>query len=136
MGAWRHVEACGGMWRHVEVCGSAEEGRVEMRRLKLDNFYFRSGIYTILSLGTSALNYLLYPALTRVLNPREFGDFAAIMAISAQVLAILLAFNLTSIYLVKKYPEDEAREKVQVIQKVLIWLFLGATGLLLFAAPL
>jgi O-antigen/teichoic acid export membrane protein len=113
-----------------------EEGRVEMRRLKFDNFYFRSSIYTILSLGASALNYLLYPALTRVLNPKEFGDFAAIMAISAQVLAILLAFNLTSIYLVKKYPEDEAREKVQVIQKVLIWFFLGATVLLLFAAPL
>ena len=58
------------------------------------------------------------------------------MAISGQVLAILLAFNLMSIYLVKKYPEDEAREKVQVIQKMLIWLFLGATALLLMAAPL
>jgi O-antigen/teichoic acid export membrane protein len=113
-----------------------EEGRIEMRRLKFDNFYFRSSLYTILSLGASALNYLLYPALTRVLSPREFGDFAAIMAISAQIMAILLTFNLTSIYLVKKYPEDEAREKVQVIQNVLIWLFLGATLLLLFAAPL
>jgi len=112
-----------------------EEGRVEMRRLKFDNFYFRSSLYAILSLGASALNYLLYPSLTRVLSPREFGDFAAIMAISAQIMAILLTFNLTSIYLVKKYPEDEAREKVQVIQKVLIWLFLGATLLLLFAAP-
>jgi O-antigen/teichoic acid export membrane protein len=107
-----------------------------MRRLKVENFYFRSSLYTLLSLCASVLNYLLYPALTRVLSPQEFGDFAAIMAISAQVLALLLAFNLTSIYLVKKYPEDEAREKVQVIQKVLIWLFLAATGLLLFAAPL
>jgi O-antigen/teichoic acid export membrane protein len=107
-----------------------------MRRLKFDNFYFRSSLYTILSLSASALNYLLYPALTRVLSPREFGDFAAIMAISAQVLAILLTFNLTSIYLVKQYPEDEAREKVQVIQKVLIWFFLGATVLLLISAPL
>jgi O-antigen/teichoic acid export membrane protein len=107
-----------------------------MRRLKWGNFYFRSSLYTILSLSASALNYLLYPALTRVLSPSEFGDYAAIMAISAQVLAIFVAFILTSIYLVKKYPEDEAREKVQIIQKVLIWLFLGATGLLLFAAPL
>jgi O-antigen/teichoic acid export membrane protein len=107
-----------------------------MRRLKLDNFYLRSSLYAILSLSASVLNYLVYPALTRVLSPREFGDFAAIMALSAQVLAILLTFNLTSIYLVKKYPEDEAREKVQIIQKALIWLFLGATGLLLFAAPL
>jgi len=107
-----------------------------MRRLKVENFYFRSSLYATLSLSASVLNYLLYPALTRVLSPTEFGDFAAIMAISAQILAILLAFNLTSIYLVKKYPEDEAREKVQVIQKVLIWFFLGATGLLLIAAPL
>jgi O-antigen/teichoic acid export membrane protein len=58
------------------------------------------------------------------------------MAISAQVLAILLTFNLISIYLVKNRSEEEAREKVQVIQKVLIWFFLGATVLLLVAAPL
>lgn len=94
-----------------------------MRRLTLDNFYFRSSLYTVLALGASVLNYLLYPALTRVLNPQEFGDFATIMAISGQVLAILVSFNLMSIYLVKKYPEEEAREKVQIIQKILIWLF-------------
>jgi len=106
-----------------------------MRWLKWENFYFRSILYTILALSGAVLNYLLYPALARVLSLTEFGDFAAIMAISAQVLTILLAFNLISIYLVKKYSEDEAREKVQVIQKVLIWLFLGVTGLLLIAAP-
>jgi O-antigen/teichoic acid export membrane protein len=107
-----------------------------MRRLKVENFYFRSSLYAVLALSGAVLNYVLYPALARILIPQEFGDFAAIMAISAQVLAILLTFNLTSIYLVKKYPEDEAREKVQIIQKVLIWFFLGATVSLLIAAPL
>jgi O-antigen/teichoic acid export membrane protein len=107
-----------------------------MLRQKLQNFYFRSSLYTVFALSAAVLNYLLYPALTRVLNPQEFGDFATIMAISGQLLAILVSFNLISIYLVKTYPEDEAREKVQIIQKILIWLFLGATALLLIAAPL
>ena len=102
-----------------------------LRRIKLEDFYIRSSLFAFLSLVGAILNYALYPSLAHVLNPTEFGDFAAIMAISAQLLGIILAFNLTSIYLVNTYPEDEAREKVQIIQKVLIWLFLGATAVLL-----
>jgi len=107
-----------------------------MRRLKLENFYIHSSLFGLLSLGAAALNYLLYPALTRILNIGSFGDFTAIMALSNQILGVLLAFNLTSIYLVKKYPEKVALELSQAIQKVLIWLCLGSAVILLLLAPL
>ncbi len=106
------------------------------RRIKLEDFYIRSSLFALLSLVGAVLNYALYPALTRVLHPTEFGDFTAVLAISNQVLGIMLAFNLSSISLVKTYPEDDAREKAQIIQKVLIWLLLGATAMLLVASPL
>src|SRR4051812_32238364 len=103
---------------------------------RLSNFYARSSLFVILSLSGAALNYALYPFLTHILTPSGFGNFTAIVAISNQILAILLAFNIISIYLVKKYPEAEAREKTQVVQKILIWFFLAATLLLIVLSPL
>jgi O-antigen/teichoic acid export membrane protein len=107
-----------------------------LRRIKLEDFYIRSSLFAFLSLVGAILNYALYPSLAHVLNPTEFGDFVAVLAISNQLLGIMLAFTLTSISLVNTYPEDEAREKAQIIQKVLIWLFLGATAVLLVVSPL
>lgn len=89
----------------------------------------------MLSVFAAGLNYILYPILTRTLSPAEFGDFAAVVALSNQVAAVLLAFNLVSIYLVKFNTESEAREKAQSVQKVLIWLFIVLTGMLLLSAP-
>ncbi len=106
-----------------------------MDTAKLSKFYVRSSLFGILSLVAAALNYSLYPILVRILNTRDFGDFAAIVAISNQILGILLAFNIISIYLVKSQPEETARRHAQIIQKTLIWFFLAATVLLLIASP-
>ncbi|MBA3757280.1 hypothetical protein H0X09_00210 [Candidatus Saccharibacteria bacterium] len=107
-----------------------------MLKIKLSNFYVRSSMFTVLSLGGAFFNYLTYPVLSRVLDTSSFGNFTVILALSNQVLAILLAFNIISIYLVKKYPEKDAREKSQIIQKVLIWFFIAATILVLAFSPL
>jgi len=107
-----------------------------VKKFNLSSFYFRSSIFVVLSVFAATLNYILYPILTRVLTPSEFGDFAAVVALSNQVAGVLLAFNLISIYLVKFNSETEAREKAQVVQKVLIWLFLFLTALLFLTAPL
>lgn len=106
-----------------------------MPKLRLSNFYISSGLFTVLSLAGAVLNYSLYPILARILPPSSFGDFTAIMALSNQILAILLAFNITSIYLVKHNSEKEAQEKAQVIQKVLVWIFIAATLLVLLLSP-
>ncbi len=80
-------------------------------------------------------NYAVYPILVRILDTANFGDFAAIMAISNQILGLLLAFNLISIYLVKSQGEAKAKAHAEVIQKVLIWIFLIITVLLVALSP-
>lgn len=107
-----------------------------MSRFRLENFYIHSGLFAILSLTGAVINYALYPVLTRVMNTQDFGDFATLLSISNQVFGILLAFNITSIYLVKKYPEEEAREMAQLIQKFLLWFFIVITLILFVLSPL
>ncbi len=106
-----------------------------MQTPKLSNFYVRSSLFGILSLTGALFNYALYPILVRILSAKEFGDFAVIVAISNQILGILLAFNIISIYLVKAHDEETARSHAQVIQKFLIRLFLGATVTMLIVSP-
>lgn len=73
--------------------------------------------------------------MAHVLNPHGFGDFTVVMALSNQILGILLSFNLVSIYLVKNHEETRARQLAQAIQKALIWFFLAVTALMLVASP-
>lgn len=100
-----------------------------------NNFYVRSGLFTILSLGSAIASYALYPILVRFLSHESFGDFAVTSALLNQTLAILLAINIISIHLVKKYGEDEARQHTQVIQKVLMWVFMTICTLILIFSP-
>ena len=102
---------------------------------KVKNFYVRSSLFGILSLTGAVFNYALYPILVRILNTSSFGDFAAITAISNQLLGLLLAFNIISIYLVKSQGEDEAKAHAEVIQKSLIWFFLLMTLAVLALSP-
>ncbi len=102
----------------------------------LDNFYVKSTLFTILSLVAALCNYALYPFLVRILPPSEFGDFAVASATLSQVLSILLAINIISIYLVKKYNEEDARAYTQTVQKALLWLFGILCVLMLACWPL
>ncbi len=94
-----------------------------MKFLKIHNFYHRSLLFTFFSLSGAAFNYLLYPAISRVLDVRYFGDFTALNALANQVLYVFVAFSIVSVFIVKKYPED-ATLKIQTVQKALVWLFL------------
>ncbi len=109
--------------------------KLQMFNARLSPFYVRSGIFTVLSLSGAALNYALYPILVRLLSTEDFGDFATIIAISNQVLGILLAFNILSIYLVKVKPEAEARKYAQILQQSLIKVFLAMTAVVLACSP-
>src|SRR3990167_2790100 len=102
---------------------------------KSQNFYVRSLLFVTLSLTGAFISYVLYPILARIFNLREFGDYVTIVGLSNQVLGILLAFSVISIALVKQYGETEASNKAQVIQKVLLWLFLGLSAVVLIFSP-
>jgi O-antigen/teichoic acid export membrane protein len=104
-------------------------------KLKLSNFYVQSGLFGLLSLAGAFFSYALYPFLTHILSTQEFGDFAVIVALSNQLLGLLLAFNIISIYLVKSQSESKARSHAQIIQKTLIWVFLIITLVLFIASP-
>lgn len=106
-----------------------------MSRIDVKNFYVRSSLFGALSIAGAVLNYALYPVLVRILNTHDFGDFAVIVAISNQLLGILLAFNIISIYLVKSQSEATAREHAEIIQKVLIWFFAIATLVVFALSP-
>lgn len=107
-----------------------------MQSTKQLGFYFNSSLFALLSLLGAGLNYILYPILAHILNTRDFGNFTVIVAMSNQILAILLAFNVTSISLVKNHPEQTAREIAQAIQKMLIWFFLAVSILVLLFSPI
>jgi O-antigen/teichoic acid export membrane protein len=99
------------------------------------SFYLRSGLFTLLSLLSAVSSYTLYPILVHILSPSDFGNFAVASATLNQVLAILLAINIISIHLVKKYGEAEARQHAQVIQKALLWLFMAMCLIMLALSP-
>jgi O-antigen/teichoic acid export membrane protein len=104
--------------------------------IKSQNFYVRSSLFVTLSLTAAVINYVLYPVLARLFNLREFGDYVTIVSLSNQVMGVLLAFSVISIALVKQYGEAEAGNKAQIIQKVLLWLFLVLSILILLFTPL
>ncbi len=103
--------------------------------VKTQNFYVRSSLFVILSIFGGAVTYAVYPVLARILKLEQLGDYIAIVGISNQLLGILLAFSVISVGLVKQYGEQEASEKIGVIQKVLLWLFIGLSAIVLVLSP-
>jgi O-antigen/teichoic acid export membrane protein len=106
-----------------------------MNSKMFSNFYIRSSLFTVLSLLGAIISYSIYPVLAHILTASKFGDFTVIIATSNQILALLLALNVVSIYLVKNFDESIALAKAQTIQKVLIWLFLTVTVLVALVSP-
>lgn len=107
-----------------------------MAQFQLSNFYKKSLIFVTLSILGAILNYLLYPVVAHILSTAQFGDFTALSALSNQILGVLLAFNVISIYLVKTNHESEAREKSQAILKVLVWLLVVLATCTLLLSPI
>lgn len=107
-----------------------------MRMLKTNNFYLRSSIFSMLSVLGSAFGFLLYPVLARILTLQEFGDFSGIIALANQSVGFLAALNIISLFLVKTHTEDVAREKAQMIQKVLLRIFAVFSAVLILLSPL
>lgn len=100
------------------------------------NFYVKSSLFTVLSLIAAACSYALIPILVRIMPSSDFGDFAVTTTMLNQVLAFLLAINIVSIHLVKTYGEEDARRYVQIIQKALLWLFMGICLIIVLISPL
>lgn len=99
------------------------------------NFYVKSSLFTILSLAAAACSYFLYPIIIRILPSSEFGDFAVTTTMLNQILSIFLALNIISVHLVKKYGEEESRHYIQIIQKILLQVFIGLCVVVVILSP-
>lgn len=91
--------------------------------------------FVFLSLVGSALNYLLYPILAKIITPTQFGDVSVVIAMAGQIGGLLLAFNVVSIYIVVTYDQTHAAKITSIIQKILIQLLLVVTVVVLLASP-
>jgi len=106
-----------------------------MKIPNVKNFYVKSSLFTILSLAAAACSYFLYPILIRILPASEFGDFAVTTTMLNQILSIFLALNIISVHLVKKYGEAESRHYIQIIQKILLQVFIGLCVIVVILSP-
>jgi len=106
-----------------------------MKMPNVKNFYVKSSLFTILSLAAAACSYFLYPIIIRILPSSEFGDFAVTTTMLNQILSIFLALNIISVHLVKKYGEEESRHYIQIIQKILLQVFIGLCVVVVILSP-
>lgn len=90
----------------------------------------------MLSILAAITNYSLYPILSRILNSQNFGDFAVVTSLSNQLLGIILAISIMSIYFVKSLPEPQARQNIETVQKVLMQIFFVSIFAVLGLSPL
>ena len=87
-----------------------------------------NGLFAVLSLAGSALSYLLYPVLAKLITPAQFGDVSVVIALAGQIGGLLLAFNVVSIYIVDTHEHEHALRITETIQKIVIQVLLVATG--------
>jgi O-antigen/teichoic acid export membrane protein len=104
------------------------------------SFNFRSpvannGLFAVFSIIGSALSYLLYPVLAKIITPTQFGDVSVVIALAGQIGGLLLAFNVVSIYIVNTHEKDHALKLTETIQKIVIQVLLAATILVMLVSP-
>lgn len=100
-----------------------------------DNFYLSSAIFGLSSLIAAGLNYLFYPVVAQLIDPREFGDVAAIISLSVQISSVLLALNVVSVFLVNNLSKKAALRSVESLQKCITGLFIILALLCVAASP-
>jgi O-antigen/teichoic acid export membrane protein len=103
--------------------------------LNLSRPAVNNGLFAVLSLAGSALSYLLYPVLAKLITPVQFGDVSVVIALAGQISGLLLAFNVVSIYIVDTHEHEHALRITETIQKIVIQVLLAATALVMLGSP-
>ncbi|RJO60534.1 hypothetical protein C4544_05005 [candidate division WS5 bacterium] len=103
-----------------------------------DNFIQNNIVFFFGSLIVSALNYLYYPVLGRVMNVEDFGEVQAIISILLQTSIIFAVFSYLKINILTNYKNEEekkdvllALEKIALILSGVIFLFILASSVFL-----
>src|ERR1700685_1015736 len=77
------------------------------------NTYLRHNlIYFLGSFGVSALNYIYYPVLGRLMAPAQFGEVQTIISFFLQAAIFLQVLGLLSIGIINRYDDLEERQRL------------------------
>lgn len=111
------------------------QSKTQSHPLNLRKPAVNNGLFAILSLAGSALSYLLYPVLAKLIAPASFGDVSVVIALAGQLGGLLLAFNVVSIYIVDTHEQEHALRITETIQKIVIQVLLVATVVVTLMSP-
>lgn len=93
-------------------------------------------IFVILSIIASALNYLMYPILSRILSPNEYINITVSLSLFTQITAFLSSITAITIGLSKNERDNQKNEKIEQLQTVLSRMFFALAIIFLVLSPI
>lgn len=93
-------------------------------------------IYTLLSVAASALNYLIYPILSRILPNPEYIDITVALSLFTQIATFLSSIVAITIGLSKLEDQVRANREIEVLQAFIFKLFFLLAIAFFLLAPL
>jgi O-antigen/teichoic acid export membrane protein len=95
-----------------------------------------TGIFILLSVVASAINYAAYPVLSRILPAAQYTDITVSLSILTQITTFLSSIVALTIGISKSYSHKEATLRIEKLQSLLFRLFVTLSVLFLIASPL
>lgn len=95
-----------------------------------------TGIFILLSVIASAVNYAAYPVLSRILPASQYTDITVSLSLLTQVTTFLSSIVALTIGISKSYSHNEATRRIENLQALLFRLFVALSIIFLGASPL
>src|ERR1700683_1820140 len=85
-------------------------------------FYRHALVFTAASLTASAVNYLYYPVMARLMGVVSYGELQLVTSFILQLTTIYLTLNIINVNIVANHEETAGRELMSALQKTIFWL--------------
>lgn len=93
-------------------------------------------IFVIISVVASALNYIIYPLMGRILSSSEYINITVSLSLFTQISTFLSSIVAITIGLSKSNHDGQANEKIELLQAFLFKLFLALAIIFLALSPI
>lgn len=91
-------------------------------------------IFVLLSVAASALNYIIYPLLSRILPPGSYVDITVALSLFTQISTFLSSIIAITIGLSKS--GQSGHQKIELLQSFLLKIFFVLASIFLLSSPL
>ncbi len=85
-------------------------------------FYRHAFVFTAASLTASAVNYLYYPVMARLMGVVSYGELQLITSFILQLTTVYLTLNIINVNIVANHEETVGRRLMTALQKTIFWL--------------